>query len=246
MLFEPCTLVVLPVITMDMGYEPGNISDRYKHGNLEALVRALAHDRMTFIEWHSGAGRYEIEQNGQKTWYDGSAIRVMETMLQEHIEFEAFLTEIDADRRAELTKHTASYRNVTINDDWRKHLRQYVGLADEHTLTVIDPAGCHEFYENHMLSYIVPLIYSGSHCFIFVPEIIRLTSHRQIVRTLTEVTRNAGRHGLDLHHPVVDDVLDRIDHNIVISDPAALAACEQHHLAMLHKDPNYAQYPTDG
>jgi hypothetical protein len=66
------------------------------------------------------------------------------------------------------------------------------------------------------------------------------------VHHLIEATRNAGRYGLDLHHPVVDGVLDRIDHNIIISDPPVLAACQQHHLTMLHKDPIYAQYPADG
>jgi hypothetical protein len=164
---------------------------------------------------------------------------------------ESYVSEIDDDRRTTLISAIAAAGhdkrpnwNVIVNNDWRENIRKYVGYANARSISIVDPDRGTDYYDD-LFSYVVPVIFSDSHCLIHMHEHHKLDIHQQMVRRIADVTRNACRQGIDLYHPDAEDD-DFIHHNVVITDAAGVAACEAAHLALLAKDPCYARNPYDG
>lgn len=190
----------------DIGYSPGNISDQFKHSNLEQLISYM--NPAMYFEFHSGEGKYSD--------YEGSALRALRMMRRNRNDYFAFLHEIREDAREKLRKNVQDYPDATVRDDWRKYAGWYISIADETALFMFDPAYIGNYSErNGLLYYIDPILKTGASLFMYLPETPSRPSHRDIVNNIKNKLKKSKICYVDLAHPAGNGCFMRSDHNII-------------------------------
>ncbi len=204
----------------NIGYEPGNISDQFKHGNLEAVMRAAGLKTLEYVELHSGEGVYETP----KEKYRGSAVRALEIAERRGIPTKAHLHELRPDARSTLKLNTFQFRDTRVYEDWRDTIAERVKNAGKETLFVIDPVSQDEYYREDntigmpLLTWMSFMLRRESGVFAYIPQ-HQDPSEIRLVEKIHQIVRDSRMSAVDLTHPVMDSKGNeyRRDHNLIVA-----------------------------
>jgi len=204
------------------GYTTGNYVDKIKHPSLELL--ASLHKPVSFFEYHSGDG--QSVSDGEV--YLGSSVRVLNKM--KDAKRKAFLHEINADRRKSLEKTVANFTWCEVREDWRKHHDDYMKIADEKSLLVIDPSRISDYKKGKLIDKMDDIAKTGGAVYAFVPVLKR---DKKFTEMYQKILSDMSKHGtvLDLTNPSkCKGHFERTDHHLILANSKWYSAIRKLHV----------------
>ena len=204
-----------------VGYEPGNLSDRIKQSHFCRLLWDMCRvDSFHYFDLFAGAGVYHLK-NGEI--FEGVAMLALDMMLELNNFYHAYLNEKDDDRRNSLKRNVQLHGNdVTVEDDYQKHIHKYIPLADKNSLFFIDPTYLTDYQgEDGILNYLPDILTTEAKLFLYAPESMNIEEadiHKRIMNKIINTINKSKREFIDFKSGINNTrgYPKRIDHNIII------------------------------